>query len=174
MWYLQLSVALYLSSSGLLYCEKMRNKSIHSPAECNKHSLIVDLWSTHSCHSVQWDAGSTQKPSLWVSLWEEAVCWKRMWPTPWTSLNCPPLSDHLQQQHSTLQHSTLHYNTQSTTPFPAGFKQACFLAESNAIAGLSKWWDIKAMFGTPYYNSTIFTVCSMCNVLTMHILWIPT
>ncbi len=105
MWYLLLSVALYLSSSGLLHCEKKRNKSIHSPAEC-KHSLIVDLWCTHSCHSVQWDAGSTQKPSLWVSLWEEAVCWKRMWPTPWTSLNCPPLSDHLQQQHSTLQHST--------------------------------------------------------------------
>lgn len=133
---------------------------MHSPAECNKHSLIVDLWSTHSCHSVQWDAGSTQKTSLGVSLWEEAVCWKRMWLTPWTSLNCPSLSDHLQQQDS-----TLHYNTQSKTPFPAGFKQARYLAGSNAIAGLSKWWDIKAMFGTPYYNSKIFN---------MHILWIPT
>lgn len=128
--------------------------------------MIYSLLSLCSMRRWQYSKAFSRSLSLGgSSLLEEDVA---------DTMDITELSTSERSSAATAQHITAQYNTQSTTPFSAGFKQARFLAGFNAIAGLSKWWDIKAMFGTAYYNSTIFTVCSMCNEHTMHILWIPT
>lgn len=139
----------------------MRNKSIHSPAECNKHCpMIYSLLSLCSMRRWQYSKAFSLSLSLGgSSLLEEDVA---------DTMDITELSTSERSSAATAQHVILHYNTQSTTPFPAGFKQARYLAGSKAIAGLSKWWDIKAMFGTANYNSTIlqYAICIMCTLCT--------
>ncbi len=118
--------------------------------------MIYSLLSLCSMRRWQYSKAFSRSLSLGgSSLLEEDVA---------DTMDITELSTSERSSAATAQHITAQYNTQSTTPFPAGFKQARYLAGSNAIAGLSKWWEIKAMFGTPYYNSTIL-LCTFCEYI---------
>ncbi len=118
--------------------------------------MIYSLLSLCSMRRWQYSKAFSRSLSLGgSSLLEEDVA---------DTMDITELSTSERSSAATAQHITAQYNTQSTTPFPAGFKQARYLAGFNAIAELSKWWDIKAKFGTLNYNSTIL-LCTFCEYI---------